>query len=306
MVLENLTVRYLLCLNTAMKIYDCFTFYNELDLLELRLSELYDKVDHFVIVESNQTFTNRAKSFNLYDHTDRFKPYLDKVIYVQVTDMPSSANPWDNEHFQRNAIVRGLTRADDNDIIIISDVDEIPRTQAVDYMRRSDQTLFAMRMPIFNFKFNYMKLSPDRYNIWGMAARCRVLKEITANSLRDMRFGFFSSEYQFANNGCEVVEHAGWHFSFLGDREYLIDKAQSFSHQEINTPEFLAQIDVEKSIANRMHWGNFGDDRYEIVDLDNYFPKYLCDNQNKYQQYILNNPVTQARALLPEFPYTIR
>jgi len=306
MILENLTVRYLLCLNTAMKIYDCFTFYNELDLLELRLSELYDKIDHFVIVESNQTFTNRNKPFNLYDHTDRFKPYLDKVIYVQVTDMPASANPWDNEHHQRNAIVRGLTKSDDNDIVIISDVDEIPRTQAVDYMRHSNQTIFAMRMPIFNFKFNYMKLSPDRYNIWGMAARCRVLKDITANSLRDMRFSFFGSEYQFANNGCEVVEHAGWHFGYMGDRDYLIDKAQSFSHQEVNTPEFLAQIDPEASIAKRTSWKQDSDDSYEIVELDNYFPKYLCDNQNKYQQYILNNPVAQARALLPEFPYTIR
>jgi Glycosyltransferase family 17 len=288
------------------KIYDCFTFYNELDLLELRLSELYTTVDRFVIVESNQTFTNRPKPFNLYEQTERFKPWLDKVIYVRVTDMPGTANPWDNEHHQRNAIVRGLTRATDDDIIIISDVDEIPRTQALDYMRRSDQTVFAMRMPIFNFKFNYMKLDPDRYNVWAMATRCRVLKEITANTLRDMRFGFFSSEYQFSNNGCEVIEHAGWHFGYMGDRDFLVDKAQSFSHQEVNTPEFIAQIDPAASIAKRTSWKQDSTDRYEIVDLDNYFPKQLLDNQTKYQQYILPDPVTQARALLPAFPYTIR
>jgi hypothetical protein len=289
-----------------MKIYDCFTFYNELDLLELRLAELYDKVDHFVIVESSQTFTNRAKPFNLYDHTDRFKPYLDKVIYVQVTDMPGDLNPWVNERFQRDAIVRGLTDADAEDIVIISDVDEIPRREAIDYIRASEQVIFALRMPIYNFKFNYMKLNPDLYNIWAMACRTKVLYEITANTLRDMRFSFFNNEYQYSNNGCEVVEHAGWHFGYMGDREYLIDKAKSFSHQEVNTPEFIAQIDPDASIAKKTSWKQDSDDQYEIVDLDNYFPKYLLHNQDKYQQYILVNPTKRAQDLLPPMPYTIR
>jgi hypothetical protein len=220
--------------------------------------------------------------------------------------MPGSANPWDNEHFQRNAIVRGIVDADNNDIIIISDVDEIPRAEAVDHIRSSEHTLFALRMPIYNFKFNYMKLNPDLYNIWAMAARRHAFNDITPDGLRNLRFNFFSAPYQFTNDGCEVVEHGGWHFGYMGDREYLIDKAQSFSHQEINTPEFIAQIDPEASIAKRTCWKQDSDESYEIVDLDNYFPKYLCDNQNKYQQYILNNPVAQARALLPEFPYTIR
>lgn len=303
MVLENLTVRYLLCLNTRMKIYDCFTFYNELDLLELRLSELYNKVDHFVIVESNQTFTNRAKPFNFALNQSRYAEYLDKIIYIKVDDMPGSSNPWDNEHFQRNAIVRGIVGADDNDIIIISDVDEIPRAAAVDHMRASEQTIFALRMPIYNFKFNYMKLTPDLYNIWAMAARRHAFDDITPDALRNLRFNFFSAPYQFNNNGCEVVEHGGWHFGYMGNREYLIDKAQSFSHQEVNTPEFLAQIDPEASIAKRTSWKQDSDDRYEVVALNDYFPAHLVTNPDKYQQYVLPESTTRAQDLLPAYTY---
>lgn len=303
MVLENLTVRYLLCLNTRMKIYDCFTFYNELDLLELRLAELYNKVDHFVIIESNQTFTNRSKPFNFELNQSRYSAYLDKIIYIKVDDMPGSSNPWHNEHFQRNAIARGIVDADANDIIVVSDVDEIPRAEALDHMRTSEQTLFALRMPIYNFKFNYMKLSPDLYNVWAMAARRSAFNDITPNSLRDLRFSFFNSPYQFTNNGCEVVEHGGWHFGYMGNREYLIDKARSFSHQEVNTPEFIAQIDPEASIAKKTSWQQDSNDRYEIVELNDYFPKYLVDNTDKYQQYVLPNSTTRAQDLLPAYTY---
>ncbi len=287
----------------CMKIYDCFTFYNELDLLELRLQELYTSVDHFVIVESNQTFTNRSKPFYFEINQDRYAPFLDKIIYVKVEDMPGSDNPWHNEHHQRNAIMRGIESAHGNDIIIVGDVDEIPRAAAVDTLRHSDQTIFAFRMPIYNFKFNYMKLNPDLYSVWAMAARRVVFEEILPNSLRDMRFGFFDAPYRFVNNGCEVIEHGGWHFGYLGNREYLIDKARSFSHQEVNTPEFIAQIDPESSIAKRTSWKQDSDDRYEIVQLNNYFPNYLIKNTDKYQQYLLPGATVLAQDLLPTYCY---
>ena len=272
-----------------MKIYDCFTFYNELDLLELRLSELYTSVDHFVLVESNQTFTNRPKPFLFEENQTRYQKYMDKIIHVKVTDMPSSANAWDNEQHQRNAITRGLTTASDNDIVIISDCDEILRAQAVDRMRLSDSQLFALRMPLYNFKFNYMRTTPGEYDAWAMAARNSIIDINTPDILRNQRFNPL---------GFEIVEHAGWHFGYLGNREYLIDKAQSFSHQEVNRPEFLEQIDIEASIESRTEWDRSQPAKYEIVELDNYFPKYLLDNQDKYQQYILNNPVSKVQDIL--------
>jgi hypothetical protein len=286
-----------------MKIYDCFTFYNELDLLEIRLEELYKHVDRFVIVEANTTFTSKPKPFNFEINIDRFTKYLDKICYVKVVDMPGDKDPWVNEHFQRNQILRGVADADPSDIVVVTDVDEVLRASAVDYMRSSNQTLFALRMPIYNFKFNYIKLNPDRYNIWGMAARRSAFDDILPNTLRDMRFNFFNAPYQYQNDGCEVIEHGGWHFTYMGDNETLKNKAQSFSHQEVNNPEFLAQIDVDASIAARTEWNRSSDAVYEIAEVDSYLPNAIAQNQHKYQQYILANPVVKTLDLLPAYPY---
>jgi len=85
-----------------MKIYDCFTFYNEFELLELRLAELYDYVDHFVIVEANTTFQNKPKDMLYYDNRQRFAQWEDKIIYYPVTDMPTGSDTWARERHQRN------------------------------------------------------------------------------------------------------------------------------------------------------------------------------------------------------------
>ena len=91
-----------------MKIYDCFPFYNELDLLDLRLAEHYDHVDYFVLVEANKTFQNNDKPFYYHDNKNRFSKWRDKIIHVRVMDMPDGDNPWERETHQRNKILRGI------------------------------------------------------------------------------------------------------------------------------------------------------------------------------------------------------
>ena len=273
-----------------MKIFDCFTFYNELDLLEIRLNELYNTVDHFVIVEADQTFTGRPKNYIFDQARSRYEKFMDKIIYVQVNDMPGGPDPWQNERHQRNAIVRGIVDAAPDDIIIISDCDEVPRARAVETMQHSGQQLFALRMPLFNFKFNYMRTTPGEYEYWAMASCKQILDANTPDVLRNTRFnpaGFYS------------IEHAGWHFGYLGDNDYLRDKAQSFSHQEVNSPEFLAAIDVEKSIAERKEWDRNQANQYKIVELNDYFPATLIN----YPKFILDNAEENPYNLLPPFTY---
>jgi hypothetical protein len=272
------------------KIYDCFTFYNEFDLLEIRLKELYNTVDHFVLVESNQTFTNRIKPFLFEENQDRYSQYLDKIIHVKVDDMPNSGNPWDNEIHQRNSIMRGLTDAALEDIIVVSDCDEVLRARAIETLKYSDHNLFALRMPLFNFKFNYMRVNPGEYDCWAMACTREVLNNNTPDSLRNHRHNL---------TGCTIVEHAGWHFGYLGDKNYLVDKAQSFSHQEVNTPEFFDQLDIEASIKERKEWNRQQTARYEIVRLDDYFPASV----KNYPQFILDNTDISPYNILPPFPY---
>ncbi len=129
------------------RIFDCFTFFNELEMLELRFQETYDTVDYFVIAESELTFTGMQKPLHFKEHQDRFRPYLDKVIHLVINDLPQSNDPFDREHFQRNALVRGLEMARDDDLIMISDVDELIRPQAMKQASRLEgYVVFDMAM----------------------------------------------------------------------------------------------------------------------------------------------------------------
>jgi hypothetical protein len=269
-----------------MKIYDCFPFYNELDLLELRFEELYDHVDHFVLVEANTTFTDIPKPYYFDENKDRYAKWLDKVIHIKVADMPHSSNAWDNDIWQRNSINQGIIDADDNDIIIVSDLDEIIRPETVDAMRQDNETqIWGLRMPLFYFKFNHMLTTTDsKYMIWGMACRKRLI--VPADEFRFQRFQLASLPYGYTNSGIRVMEHAGWQFSYLGDTEFAKNKIKSFAHQETNTPEVMSSIDVESSVQNGHGLGPNNSEVFVNVEIDDYMPKTLVNNITKYKKYI--------------------
>lgn len=281
-----------------MKIFDCFTFYNEFDLLELRLRELYNHVDHFVIVEGNTTFTNVPKPFYFDENRARFEPWTDKIIYVQVTDMPRDANTWANETFQRNAIMRGLDSAEPEDIIIVSDVDELIRPSTIDAMRSDvDSNVWGLRMPTFNFKLNYMLVTSELYFVWAMAARKKHL--VPPEQLRHQRFALNGFLYGYHNSGVALMEHAGWHFTYLGDTKFAENKIKSFSHTETNTPEIIAQLDVERSIENGDGIYHHPGYKYSAVLLDSYFPETVLRNVEQYSGYILTKADKSALDFLP-------
>ena len=122
-----------------MKIFDCFTFFNELELLELRLESLYDVVDCFVIVEADKTHANVPKPFNFYEHRNDFKKYLSKIHYIMDTStVPyKGVGDWSLENNQRNNIMQGLTDAAPDDLILISDADEFPDPEIIKTIRES-------------------------------------------------------------------------------------------------------------------------------------------------------------------------
>jgi beta-1,4-mannosyl-glycoprotein beta-1,4-N-acetylglucosaminyltransferase len=106
--LQNLKVKFLI-ISMNMKIYDCFTFFNEFELLELRLRELYDHVDCFVLVEADRTFQNKEKPFYFTEQMNapRWQQYRDKIKVVRVADMPIDTDTWGRERHQRDAIIHG-------------------------------------------------------------------------------------------------------------------------------------------------------------------------------------------------------
>ena len=135
-----------------MKIYDCFTFANELDLLEVRLKETYEQVDQFVIVESDITFTGKPKPLYLADNWERFAPWHDKIKLIRATDLIAGDNPWNNEAKSRENLLRAVDNVDPADLILVSDVDEIFRASTMDLMRKHDKPYYGFRLPYFSLK----------------------------------------------------------------------------------------------------------------------------------------------------------
>ena len=122
------------------RIWDTFTFFNELDVLKLRLNTLSGVVHRFVLAEASKTHSNKPKQlfFEQAKADPAVAPFLPQIEHVIVDDLPDSDDSWALEHFQRNALVRGLSAAAEDDIIIVSDCDEVPSPHAVEVLRWCD------------------------------------------------------------------------------------------------------------------------------------------------------------------------
>ena len=282
-----------------MKIYDCFTFFNEFDLLELRLRELYDHVDYFVLVEADRTFQNNPKPFYYRDNIERFEPWLDKIFSISMSGLPEDTDTWGRERFQRDAIMNGLSEADSNDIIMIGDIDEIPRIETVDRLRSSTQSIWGFRMPLFNFKFNYMMYTQDYYSVWSGAIRRGLLN--SPEDFRRMRHVLNQCQYNFSDDNVEIIEHAGWHFTYLGSEQFARDKIQSFAHDETNRPEIINQLDINDSINRGVGIIRTNQDyRFTPVAVDDYLPRTLTKNLDQYKDKIISKTdLPSARQYLP-------
>lgn len=276
-----------------MKTYDCFTFFNELDVLEFRLQELYDTVDHFVIAEANLSHSGKPKEYILLDNWERYKPYADKIIRVQVDDFPETPDSWVREKFQRYALIRGLADLTPDDVIITSDLDEIPRAEMIEMIKEDENNYarYILAIPMFQYKINYMKIV-ERSKQWNIiVTRGRVYTN--PQQEREYTFPWIPDPDDIV-----YVDHGGWHFTYFGDDNHAITKIQNFAHTETDTPEMIARHNIEWMITNKYgHHGINQPERFEIVQVDDYFPKCITDNLDKWQHRIAPNAVFKVTDL---------
>ena len=212
------------------RIYDAFQFFNELDVLEIRLNELRAVVHKFILVEATRTHSNRPKPLYFEQSKHRFADFRDQIIHVVVDDLPNSTDPWVLENYQRNAILRGLGRAHPNDLVVIADVDEIPASYVLDALRSCDGPTSPawLYSRFFNFRFEW--------EFAGQWKHPQVVRYATiapgapgAVSPQKVRMGAMAPEHT-------KIESAGWHCSFFSDAEGVMQKVQAFTHQELNRP----------------------------------------------------------------------
>lgn len=282
------------------KIYDCFTFYNEFDMLELRLQEHWEYVDKFVIAEANTTHQGAPKEFLLEQNWDRFKDYHEKIIHVKVDDMPVHSNAWVPENFQRNALARGYKDiAQDEDIILVGDCDELVRDAAFEYMKETDHEMYATRVPLFYFKLNYMMYEPNKTLVGAIGLRKKLVQG--AQYVRDFgRMVHHNWPWDYNDGRRCSIPHAGWHFSYFGNEDHIRNKIKSFAHQETNTDYILNQIDLNDIFKNKRGLdANNTSEKFEAVEVDEYFPNTVVNNLEKYSQFILPNAKANVLDFLP-------
>jgi len=263
-------------------IYDCFTFFNELDILEIRLNVLNDVVDKFVLVESTKTFSGQDKPLFFKENIARFKKFENKIIHVIVEDTPEmpeirNGDYWALEFFQRNAIVRGLTNCKNEDAILVSDCDEIPNPEKVlKYQKLPGIKVFKQKM--FYYYLNNIDLIEPSWT--NSSTRMLSYADFVKNGSKPQKTKFLRGR---------LISNGGWHFTYIGGAEKVAQKIKSFAHilreQTVNEYTNIKNVEEKINKGEILH-SQKTERRCAGIKIDNSFPKYIRENTEKYKSLI--------------------
>jgi len=299
-----------------MYIYDCFQYFDEDFLLDLRLNILNKYVKKFVISEA--TFTHNGSKKKLNFDINKFKKFQDKIIYIVVDNTPPDVkkildsdneieknrklilNGMARDYFQRENLTRGLKDANDNDIVMVSDLDEIPNLDNFNFASLKNKVI------IFQQKMFYYKLNLYYENFtWHGTRACKKrnllspqwLRNIKAKKFPFWRLDLFFSKKKYTN--LFFVKNGGWHFSYLKTSEQLQKKLLNFAHHlefektGINFDEINKMVAEKRIIYDHStdkneyleRWS--GKKKLKIID-DLQLPKYIVDNKIKFKDWFEN------------------
>ncbi len=283
-----------------MKIYDCFCYFNEDMLLELRFETLWNYVDYFVISEA--TYTHAGNEREAEFDISKFAKYASKIRYLKLDQRPAGHNDfWKNENFIRNNIINGLFDANSDDLILISDLDEIPRPEKISlynpmYLRGDfDQSYYSYYLNnlwIGDVGKNNKLLQGS--NVWRgtkITTHNHFINFYKANatSVRSYKSsGIFRSIKRewFKMFNVQLIQNGGWHFTWVFGIDDIVKKLESTAHQEFNDA-CRKKSEIIISTINAGRDINKPNARYARVKIDESFPIYLLKNIDKYKTYLI-------------------
>jgi len=271
-----------------MKIYDCFSYWDEDLLLELRLNILNEYVDYFVIVEGNKTWQNNYKKLRF--NINNFQKFENKIIYIPVEDLPDGDNPYLRENFQRNAISRGFEKVEDDDLVIISDLDEIPNPEKIQSFKKS------MKYAVFEQMHFYYKINlQSQFNPKWYGSRICIKKYLKSPQwLRELKFKkrpFWRLDKLRLNN---IISDGGWHFCNLKSPKELLYKYKNLC--ETNDPyvfkekidkKYLDEKQIEKKISDGLDIIG-RKDSFNRIELSDKLPKFILENKKSLKDWIID------------------
>ena len=295
-----------------MKIYDCFMYFDEEVVLDVRLNTLNEFVDYFVIVES--IYTHKGDPRELKFNHKKFEKFKDKIIYIvdeETYPQTDEINTEDSEgeksrkaifnaayreNGQRNLITRGLKKANDEDIIMVSDVDEIPKLSELNF-KNINEKIILFKQDMFYYKFNLWL--PNL--IWTGTKACKKKNLVNPQWLRnikDRKYSFFRIDTFFSKTkytSIKVINDGGWHFSNIKTPKEIEFKLRSYLHHREFDLNPLSVTQIDEIIKNKQAIYDLKVDKtvnkigngsiLKNFDL-NRLPEYIVTNKNKFLDWI--------------------
>ena len=291
-----------------MRIFDCTTFYSEHLMLDVRFNILNEKVDKFIVVESLFSHSGKPKKFNF--DIKNYQKFKDKINYIIIENEPeglivnqnlSSAekrlNSLKRVEQSYDYMAKSLNDAEDNDLIILSDNDEIPNLNSKQFLN-SKKNIFIFEQLFFYYKFN---LHYDLMNWFGSKA-CRKKKLMSMPWLRNLKnkqYPFWRFDTLFSKtkyNNLEIIKDGGWHFTNLMTAEKLYEKMSNFGHHNEFDESGIKINDIKNKIENReMFYNHFldqtnsnkwkNDYKLKIIN-ENKLPLYVIQNKEKFKKWL--------------------
>ena len=295
-----------------MKIYDCFMYFDEEVVLDVRLNTLNEFVDYFVIVES--IYTHKGDPRELKFNHKKFEKFKDKIIYIvdeETYPQTDEINTEDSEgeksrkaifnaayreNGQRNLITRGLKKANDEDIIMVSDVDEIPKLSELNF-KNINEKIILFKQDMFYYKFNLWL--PNL--IWTGTKACKKKNLVNPQWLRnikDRKYSFFRIDTFFSKTkytSIKVINDGGWHFSNIKTPKEIEFKLRSYLHHREFDLNPLSVTQIDEIIRNKQAIYDLKVDKtvnkigngsiLKNFDL-NSLPEYIVTNKNKFLDWI--------------------
>ena len=266
-----------------MAIYDCFQYFDEDHMVDLRLNILNEHVDYFVISESTKTHQGKTKKINF--NVNNFPKFKNKIKLI-IADFKDDINFEKHtggespiEQHQRNSLMEGISNASPDDLIILSDSDEIPDLTKIKNIN-DNKKFVAFSQKMFMYKLNLQNLEESNW-IGSRMTKKKYIKSM--QDLRNLKFKKYPF-WRIDKKNLQTIE-GGWHFSFLQTPEQILNKIKSFSHGEFNINNVNEKIIEEKILKNEDIFGR--GIKLKKTLLDSSYPSYILENKEKFSKWII-------------------
>ena len=271
-----------------MKLIDCCMYFDEDLMLDLRLNILNENVDKFIITEATRDHAGNEKKLNF--NLENFSKFKNKIHYLIIDDIPIdikskkknwSSNHWRDQH-QRNAMARGFQNCGDEDLIMISDIDEIPDPKKISEFKIENKYACFMQKN-FQSKLNLLNIT-DSYWMGTKICKKKFLK--SPQWLRDIKTKKRPFWKFYKPKEPQLILDGGWHFSFLKNPRDIAKKIKVYAHQEFNKINFTDEKQITKRIENKEDLFD-RNIKYKKIEIDENYPKYIVDNKLMLKEWII-------------------